>query len=359
DFITKLLFVHNGPVHKFSISTPHLNIGPEIDQWLLFVSRKDIRELVIELKDGSWITVPSCIFSCDKLTRLELSMCQLDIPPNFSGFPFLKYLKLMHFYTDIDDLDNLISSSPCLESLELTYPEDQPIELRIRAEKLKSLYMEGDFINVFPEHTPCLVIIVIDMLVTDDDVEGFKNCDFEKFLQSVPKLERIVGRTYFTRFLSLCNKASISSLQYAHTTQKHVKMIELCGVGFHDFEEVLVVLRLIRSCPNLKSLKISVSTDAVDAIEDADMESLWDEDSFSSIMWSLDELKSVEFTDLCGVNYETEFIKFVLMHSPRLEEFVISPSNEDTDLASPDKRFDFFIRLLAFKRASPNASILF
>ncbi|EPS66566.1 f-box family protein, partial [Genlisea aurea] len=115
DFITKLLFAHNGPVHKFSISTSHLKIGPEIDQWLLFVSRKDIRDLVIELRKGSWITMPSCVFSCSKLTRLELSYCQFDIPPNFSGFPFLKYLKLKYFYTDTDDLDNLISSSPCLE----------------------------------------------------------------------------------------------------------------------------------------------------------------------------------------------------------------------------------------------------
>ncbi|EPS61138.1 hypothetical protein M569_13661, partial [Genlisea aurea] len=248
---------------------------------------------------------------------------------------------------------------PCLESLELTYGDDQPIELRIRAEKLKSLYMDGDFINVLPEHTPCLVIISIDMLtVMDDEIERlfpYLDCDFENFLRRVPKLERIVGGSYFTKLSAFFfPPASISSLQHAQVTHEHVKTIELFDVEFRDFEEVRVVLRLIRSCPNVKSLKISVARVKVDEMEDADTASLWDEDSPSSVVWSLDELKSVEFTSLCGAKYETEFIELVLLHSPRLEEFVISPS-----AAVRNTRFDFFVSLLAFTRASPKASIHF
>ena len=51
-FITKALFLHQGPIHKFQLTTTHLQCCPDIDQWLLFLSRNDIKELVLELGEG-------------------------------------------------------------------------------------------------------------------------------------------------------------------------------------------------------------------------------------------------------------------------------------------------------------------
>ncbi|KAG6736655.1 hypothetical protein POTOM_060470 [Populus tomentosa] len=63
-FITHALFLHQGPVHKFQLSTSYLQCFPDIDQWILFLSRSDIKELVLELGEGEWFRVPSCLFNC-------------------------------------------------------------------------------------------------------------------------------------------------------------------------------------------------------------------------------------------------------------------------------------------------------
>jgi hypothetical protein len=63
-FITHALFLHQGPVHKFQLSTSYLHCFPDIDQWMLFLSRSDIKELVLELGEGEWFRVPSCLFNC-------------------------------------------------------------------------------------------------------------------------------------------------------------------------------------------------------------------------------------------------------------------------------------------------------
>ena len=51
-FITHALFLYQGPVHKFQLSTSYLHCFPDIDQWMLFLSRSDIKELVLELGEG-------------------------------------------------------------------------------------------------------------------------------------------------------------------------------------------------------------------------------------------------------------------------------------------------------------------
>ncbi|KAH7841730.1 hypothetical protein Vadar_033518 [Vaccinium darrowii] len=93
-FITGFLFLHDGPIHMFTLSSTYLQGSPYIDQWLLFLSRKDVEELVIELGDREWFRAPSCLLSCQKLTRLELIRCELNPPPTFEGLGMKASLKL-------------------------------------------------------------------------------------------------------------------------------------------------------------------------------------------------------------------------------------------------------------------------
>ncbi|KAJ9163437.1 hypothetical protein P3X46_023105 [Hevea brasiliensis] len=77
-FITGVLFLHQGPINKFQLSASYLQCCPDIDQWILFLSRCEIKELVLELGEGEWFRVPSCLFNCKMLTRLELARCEFD-----------------------------------------------------------------------------------------------------------------------------------------------------------------------------------------------------------------------------------------------------------------------------------------
>lgn len=207
NFITRCLFLHDGPIHKFVLYTSFLQSSPDIDQWLLFLSRMGIKELSIELGEGEWFRAPSCLFTCSKLTYLDLVRCELVPPPNFKGFLCLKHLNLQQVLMPPDDIEYLISSCPLLKSLTLSYFDR--LELSLRAPNLKHLILEGEFMDICLENTPQLVTVSVAMYMTDDIAEHFEHsssCNFDKFLGGVPCIERLVGQIYFTKVSFQCWK---------------------------------------------------------------------------------------------------------------------------------------------------------
>ncbi|XP_052200547.1 F-box/FBD/LRR-repeat protein At1g13570 [Diospyros lotus] len=346
-FITRFLFLHDGPIHKFSLSSTYLQCSPDIDQWLLFLSRKDVKELVLELGDGEWFRAPSCLFSFRKLTRLDLIRCELDPPPSFKGFPCLKYLNLQQVLVAPDVLESLISSCPLLESLTLSYFDS--LVLSIHAPNLKYLSLEGEFKDICLENTPLLLAISVAMYMTDDIGELFEqssSCNFDKFLGGVPQLERLTGHIYFTKYLSIGNDLGKLPITY-----HHLKIIELYQVSFDDMKEILVILRLIMNSPCLQELQISDSSNLSVALEPPDL-GFWEEESPCDHKFRL--LKTVKITDMSGVPHEMEFIKFLLESSPVLETMNIVPSVNATD-----GKFNTLVELLRFRRASAQAEIIF
>lgn len=199
-FITRALFLHQGPIHKFQLSTSYLQCCPDIDQWILFLSRSDIKELVLELGEGEWFRVPSCLFNCKKLTRLELTRCEFDPPLGFKGFPCLKSLSLCQVLVAAEAIESLISGCPLLEILSLSYFDS--LVLNIRAPNLKYLCLEGEIKDICLESTPLLVAMSVAMYLTDDIAEHLEqssSCNFIKFLGGVPRLESLIGHIYFTK----------------------------------------------------------------------------------------------------------------------------------------------------------------
>ncbi|GLT34543.1 hypothetical protein SLA2020_090520 [Shorea laevis] len=345
-FITRALFLHQGPIHKFQLSTNYLQCSPDIDQWLLFLSRTDIKELVLELGDGEWFRVPSCLFNCKKLTHLELFRCELDPPPSFKGFLCLRSLNLHQVLVAPEAIESLISSCPLLESLLLSYFDS--LALTICAPNLKYLCLEGEFTDICLKNTPLLVAISVAMYMTEDVAEHFEqssSCNFIKFLGGVPHLEKLVGHIYFTKYLSIGDYPGRFPIAYSH-----LRVIELYQVSFEDMNEILVVLRLILNSPNLKELQISGSPNTLPAIGAPDLD-FWEKECPSDC--TLKRLKDVKMTDMSGVPHEMEFIKFLLANSPVLKSMTISPC------VVMDGKVNMLIGLLRFRRASPQAEILF
>ncbi|XP_015894253.3 F-box/FBD/LRR-repeat protein At1g13570 isoform X1 [Ziziphus jujuba] len=347
NFITRALFLHQGPIHKFQLSTSYLQSCSDIDQWILFLSRNDIKELVLELGEGEWFRVPSCLFHCKKLTRLELFRCELDPPPSFTGFLGLKSLNLHQVIVAPDVIESLISSCPQLESLALSYFDS--LALNVCAPNLKYLCLEGEFKDICLENTPLLVSVSVAMYMTDDIAEHFEqssSCNFIKFLGGVPCLERLIGHIYFTKYLSIGHDLGRLTITYSH-----LKVIELYQVSFEDMKEIFVVLRLITSSPNLEELHISGSSNTLAAIEALDLD-LWEKESLSKCTFP--KLKLVKMTEMSGVPHEMEFIKFLLGSSPELEIMSIMPCGYVVD-----GRLNMLIELVKFRRASARAEILF
>lgn len=346
-FITRALFLHQGPIHKFQLSTVHLQSCPDIDQWLLFLSRNDIRELVLELGEGEWFRVPSSLFNSRKLTRLELFRCEFDPPLTFTGFPCLRSLNLHQVLVAPEAIESLISGCPLLESLSLSYFDS--LDLNICAPKLKYLCLEGEFKDIHLESTPLLVSMSIAMYMTDDIAEHFEqtsSCNFLKILGGVPHLEKLVGYIYFTKYLSIGDDPGRLPITY-----NHLKVIELYQVSFEDMKEILVVIRLITNSPNLKELHISGSSNTLAAIEAPDLD-FWEKEYHADC--SFKQLKLVKMTDISGVPHEMELIKFLLRNSPVLEIMSITPCTFVTE-----RKVNMLIELVRFKRASPQAEIIF
>ncbi|KAK7306988.1 hypothetical protein VNO77_39658 [Canavalia gladiata] len=350
-FITRVLFLHQGPIHKFQITNSKLQSCPEIDQWILFLSRNDIKELVMELGEEigetEFFRIPSSLFQCRKLIRLEISRCELDPPHSFKGFMCLKSLNLQQVLISPDAVESLISSCPLLESLSMSYFDN--LALTIRAPNLKYLYLEGEFKDICLEDTPLLVEISIAMYMTDDIAEHFEqslNCNFVKFLGGVPNLERLVGLIYFTKYLSI----GIDSM-HLPTMYNHLETIELYQVNFEDTKEILVVLRLITSSPTLKELQISGSSNIPVAIYTPDME-FWEKEYRSDSR--LSKLKTVKLSEMGGWPHEIEFIKFLLRRSTVLETMNIIPCVFDME-----NNLKILIELMKCRRASTRAEVVF
>ncbi|KAM0019819.1 putative F-box domain, FBD domain, leucine-rich repeat domain superfamily [Helianthus debilis subsp. tardiflorus] len=335
---------------RFSLSTGYLQGSPDVDQWLLFLSRKDVKELVLELGDGEWFRAPSCLFACKKLVRLELVRCELDPPLSFKGFLNLKHLNLQQVLIAPDAVENLISCCPLLESLTLSYFDS--LELTIHAPNLKYLILEGEFKDICLENTPMLVAISVAMYMTDmtDDIaEHFgqsSSCNFDKFLGGVPSLEKLSGHIYFTKYMSVGNTLGKTQITY-----KRLKVIELYQVSFEDMKEVTVVLRLILNAPNLQELQISGSSNPSPATETPDLD-FWEKECPCDCAFK--RLKIVKMTDVSGVPHEMGFIEFLLGNSPVLEIMSITPSVYVTE-----GRVNMLIELLRLKRASAEAEIIF
>lgn len=350
NFITHALLLHHEPIHKFKIRSSVLQGCPDVDQWMLFLSRNDVRELTLELGAGDdWLRVPSCLFSCKYLTHLELSRFELDPPPTFKGFPWLKTLNLQQVFMAHEAIESLISSCPLLESLTLYYFDGW--DLNIYAPNLKSLCLEGEFKKICLEKTPQLEVMVITLYMNPDEVqeEHFEQsfgCTYVKFLGGVPNLRRLSGHVYFTKYLSI----GIDQWR-PQVTYGHLRIIELQQVSFEDINEILVVIRLITNSPNLEELHISGSPNTVTAIEASDLD-FWKTEC--PLDCTLKRLKTVMMTDLGGVPHEMEFIRFLLGNSPVLEKMSIAPGTYVTA-----GRVDMLVELARFRRASPLAEVLF
>ncbi|XP_024989650.1 F-box/FBD/LRR-repeat protein At1g13570 isoform X2 [Cynara cardunculus var. scolymus] len=317
-FVSRFLFLHDGPIHRFTLSTAYLQSSPDVDQWLLFLSRKDVKELILELGEGEWFRAPSCLFSCRKLVL---------IAP--------------------DVVENLISRCPLLESLTLSYFDS--LELTIRAPNLKYLILEGEFKDICLENTPMLIAISVAMYMTDDIAEHFgqsSSCNFDKFLGGVPSLQRLIGHIYFTKYMSIGNTLGKTQMTY-----QQLKVIELYQVSFEDMKEIMVVLRLILNAPNLQELQISGSSNSSSACEAPDFD-FWEKECPCDC--TFEQLKIVKMTDMSGVPHEMGFIEFLLGSSPVLEIMSITPSVYVTE-----GRLNLLIELLRFRRASAEAEIIF
>ncbi|XP_031113129.1 F-box/FBD/LRR-repeat protein At1g13570-like isoform X2 [Ipomoea triloba] len=100
DFVgigNEILLQHIGPILTFhvDISDVHMSQYPNIDRWILYLSRNGLRKLRMKNSGVSLYALPSYIFLCEELKHLALTKCIFKPPCGTTGsFHSLKQISL-------------------------------------------------------------------------------------------------------------------------------------------------------------------------------------------------------------------------------------------------------------------------
>ncbi|EEE69805.1 hypothetical protein OsJ_29538 [Oryza sativa Japonica Group] len=314
--------------------------------WILVLARRGVESLDLASPIHNHLAVHSSVFSCDRLAYLNLFACDIPpLPPGFAGFPNLRSLTLDHVWLRAGgeyQLEEIIENSPLLEMLVLSgifIDGDDIINWVIRAPNLQHLTIcsPNDYgWNLLD--LPRLRSAVIDLW----DYLGGR--DFAEFLG---KLLHVRKLHLFVSYQPSNGAKILETLPCTFDSLKSLKSLKLY-MDFCELPAILTIFCLLRNAPNLEKLKIMI-TDNEQKVEANGV--------FQNAEWTggmCANLQIVQITRISWLPNEMSFIELILSKASLLR--TISVTHGDKCLMSNE---DALSELLKYKRASPQAQILF
>ncbi|KAM7493410.1 hypothetical protein LguiB_028019 [Lonicera macranthoides] len=342
--IDKIFLLHHGPIQKFILYIP-FSQSPDMDFWILILSRNGIKELTLDNGYVQPYKLPSYIYSCAELTYLELVNCIIFNPPlEFHGFPYLKKLFLENISIS-PRIGSLISGLPALNKLSLS--SCTSIEnLKILPPKLIWFVVVNSHEfewQCFKTNSSLLTLYVAMGKEVQNVYEQEKHFNLTTLLANLPRLVRLWLDGFSLKFLA-AGVVLKCQLNFS------LKDIYLISLRFNDLDQVSCALCLLRSSPFLKNLKIDASTDLDEAGEQVVnyMEA-------QGLEMGLNQLQTVTIGSFNGLKAEVFFARLLLSQSPSLELMEID--NRSGIDAKEGLRIS--TELMRFPRASNKAEIVY
>ncbi|KAF8017399.1 hypothetical protein BT93_H2540 [Corymbia citriodora subsp. variegata] len=334
--VDEVLLLHTGPIKVFVLNHTGFRVTRDIDRWILHLSRVSIKQIGLLIYQGQNYKIPTSLFNCQNLTALKLYGCSVKIPSSFEGFKKLYYLYLQSVELS-SGLDVLISRCPLLQRLNL---RDLQGITRVNVEtacKLRSLDIGGTFLDVAFGDANCLESVTVDF----GPGSGNANLsNLHKFFKNMHKIQILNVKNYSLKYLALGNVPH--TLPHALL---HLKDLSIC-MDFTSKEEILTVMCLMRSSPQLKKLEFENRPNNRQTTRTGTMADFWqDHHSFC-----LEQVQVVSLHNFRGTEPESEFIKFLLTGLPNLEKMRI------LGVTSAEEKDKLFKELLPFCRVLEQAS---
>ncbi|XP_062022448.1 F-box/FBD/LRR-repeat protein At1g13570-like [Rosa rugosa] len=343
--VDHVLLSHIGPISKFQLTQGSKDIK-DIDRWILHLSRHPINELILKFSVRPRYKMPSCMFSCQDLSHLNLNNCLLKPPSAFKGFRSLQRLIIKRVTLAQDVLDNMIVCSPLLERLTLENC-DGFRQLKIDAPNLQFLLCIGAFDDFSIVNT--LNLAVVRIRFTNLPVRRSSG-NLLNFFANLPQVQSLHVNWFCLNYL-----AASPLLEKLPKPCLHLKVLEIY-MSFDGVEHVSTALCLLRSSPALETLNIN----AIKCQDQADVGAVnsWLDNNWSC---SVTQLRHVKIQRISGVEAELDFIRFLLISSPVLETMTVVPdaADENPHLVVLQNSLDIVKKLLRFRRASPNLEIIY
>ncbi|KAL9998139.1 putative F-box domain, FBD domain, leucine-rich repeat domain superfamily [Helianthus debilis subsp. tardiflorus] len=255
------------PIQELTLSMGNHYDYLEFDQIILNLSRNhSVKKLTLIGSDwhSSWYNLPISVFSMHNLTELNLSYFELDHPPILSVFGSLRILYLWNVSIPAQTLLHLLSNCPSLKSF--------------------GLLLAQDF----------------------DD-----KCTTNELFKCLPAIEHLTTWRHLSQWLVL--DAVPQELPTSLIHLKELCFEEICFLQGYGLTFLLI---LVKCSPNLEKIKLEID---------------WDVSGYKkySVVWKeysdvwLEHLSELEIEGFNNLKPEMEFVKFILVRSPKLKKVSI------------------------------------
>ncbi|XP_060215023.1 F-box/FBD/LRR-repeat protein At1g13570-like [Lycium barbarum] len=338
--VNHFLIFHVGPVTKFTLCVPYLDICPNIDNLIRYISRNGIQHLVLRLPiRGKPYILPSSLFTCSQLRHLTLQNCSILYQRDFKGFDRLTSLELRDVTIESKFIELLISRCSLLEQLVLQISGALSDVIEISAPMLRSFDYTGNIRSISVKNIP--VLAKLSLSHREYYVAAGKR-NIAKFFESFSALEQLHLNDMF--FAAGAGEVP-TRLSYDLYCVKHLC---ISSIYLSDSNEVSCALCLIRSFPNLQSMEIKVECDDNDtpALESLEV------GRFSDVTFN--HLREVKLMQTNGTIPEMQLMKLLLAKSPKLVRMLIKPC-----LVEDSATVKVLAELTKFQRASPKAEVVY
>ncbi|XP_059650299.1 F-box/FBD/LRR-repeat protein At1g13570-like [Cornus florida] len=368
NVINKILLVHSGHIVKFVLYIPKVwvNQSPDIDQWILFLSRNGIKELILFDANHNPYHLPSYLFSRPQLTRLSLCNCVIKPLHLSGGFRNLVSLYMKQISFDSILFGTLVVKAPLLLQLKLSSCKGIN-HFNVNAPKLKDLHVSnchGVELMCFRSMANLKDVSIVFSFRKVKDV-SISRCKEEQlhfpvqnsrkgksinlisFFDYLPRIRRLTLDGFFLKYLDACNVP-----KRLPTAAKKLRHLVLHNFEFNGVDQISCALCLLRSSPSLEILKIKVADEHKDNALESAIHYLEAPDCNEHTM---KKLQTVHISSSKGSKTELLFIKLLLACSSSLEKMIIETSKK-VDI---NEGLRISRELMLFSRASPKAEMIF
>ncbi|CAL1408443.1 unnamed protein product [Linum trigynum] len=335
--IYKAVLLHNyEPSTKFVLAVPGLKPGDEIDHLILYLANKGIQDITLRILDEfdrfDYVYETrnfASLFAALELNTLKLENCELLSPSGFLGFSKLTCLELVNVIVDEDFFVGFLRKCPLLEELRmidcLGFRDSPDIE----APRLKVLCLRIILWTIRFKYTPVLSLVSIqdypDYL--SNRMYSFQQDSInivDVFVSSIPALQQLRIGIEFLRLLAAGNHVP----KRLPTPLQHLEVLEMDNLVLHSLPEARVLVCLIMSSPNLKTLTIQIDDGERIPQENVidSLRSLLEAKDLQGSGGCFQSLEEFSLNGIHGSQVELDLVNLVLASAPLLHEIVITTS---------------------------------
>ncbi|RWR94540.1 F-box/FBD/LRR-repeat-like protein isoform X1 [Cinnamomum micranthum f. kanehirae] len=345
-----------GPISKFSCVFFSFLSSHHFDRWIGFLSKNHgngIKEFVFAIERKiKWYHVPHSVFHYQELCHLELLNCTLELPPTFKGFRNLSVLNLAAKISK-DDIECLISECPLLAWLKLIAFDFYQC-LNIHAPNLQYLELDGEFRDVSIEACRRLTdVSLLSDVISRYWLRSIGPSSHIPFIGCLHGIKSLKLKSFYLQYLCIGIVPKKLPVMLDH--------LQYLEVDLYFKSEILAILCILRSSPNLKQLKIKYFRGLTGKSDGL----LREEDDISEVQADLcgvktqsdcflSHLHAVEIIGIAMLS-DLKFIRCILSNAPVLETMNIYTNRH----VEAEKVLTILDELFRSQRASTQAEIIY